>query len=174
MTVETPEALPAPEPLGPIDPKSLRLYYEPAGTLRMTIGDDRSYHTVKLYQAWPLSNPGRLLSLQDAKGDEILLVPELADFTPESRAAAEEELRRRYLTARVEAVTNIRTEFGVTYWHVETDKGPRDFVVQNLSESCVWLSDRHVLVVDVDGNRFEIVDLTALDPAIKLRLEAVF
>src|SRR5262245_60695420 len=99
-----------------IDPKSLRLFYHPPGTLRLTVGDERSYPVVKVYQAWPLSEPGRFLALQDAKDQEITLVDRLEDLTPESRAVAEEELRRRYLTARVEGIDHIRTEFGVTYW----------------------------------------------------------
>jgi uncharacterized protein DUF1854 len=156
-----------------IDPRTLRLFYDPPGTVRLTVGDERSYHTVKLYQAWPLSMPGRCVSFQDGRGEEILMLEDLAGLDPKSRAVAEEELRRRYLTARVEAVWNVRTEFGVTYWHVLTDRGERDFVVQSLSESCVWLSESHVMIVDVDGNRFEIPDLKALDRASRAQLAAV-
>jgi hypothetical protein len=157
-----------------IDPKALQLFFEPAGTLRLTVGEDRSYPVVKLYQAAPLSLPGRYLSFQDAKGDEIALVPGLDDLNPEARTVAEAELRRRYLTARVRAIRNVRTEFGVTYWHVDTDKGERDFVVQSLMESCVWLSERQILIIDADGNRFEIPDIPALDPASRAQLELVF
>ena len=156
-----------------IDPQSLRLFYDPPGTLRLTVGEERSYPAVKLYQASPLSRPGRYLSLVDGKGEEIVMVENLADFAADSREVAEEEIRRRYLTARVEAITDIRTEFGVTYWHARTDKGERDFVVQSLSESCVWLSDQHLLIIDVDGNRFEIVDRSRLNAASQERLDQV-
>ena len=54
-----------------------------------------------------------------------------------------------------------------------TDRGERDFVVQSLSESCLWLSDTHILLVDVDGNRFEITDRYALDPTSQERLSTV-
>lgn len=151
----------------------LNLFYEPMGTLRLTVGDRWSYPQVKLYQAAPLSQPGKYLSLQSGKGEEIVLVENLEDFMPEARAVVEEEIRRRYLTAKIETITEIRTEFGVTYWHVETDRGPRDFVMQSLSESCIWLSDTHLLLIDVDGNRFEIVDRTALGPGSQSRLASV-
>lgn len=149
------------------DPKKLRLFYEPPGTLRLTVGDGRgaySYHTVKMYQAAPLSMRGKFLSLQDGKSEEITLIPALADLPLDSQEVAEEEIRRRYLTATVKAISSIKTEFGITYWHVSTDRGERDFVVQSLSESCVWLSDSHILLIDADGNRFEIPDRFALDP----------
>lgn len=161
-----------PEP-APIEPDDLCLYYDPPGTLRLTVADDRSYPEVKLFQAWPLSAPSRYLSLQDRKGEEIVLVEALEQLTPASQVVAREELSRRYLTARVRAVNEIRTEFGVTYWHVTTDKGERDFVVQSMSESCVWLSEQHLLVIDVDGNRFEFEDLTAFDGASSQRLATV-
>lgn len=160
------------ETQGP-DPKSLRLFYDPPGTLRLTVGGECSYPTVKLFQAWPLSHPGRYLSLQNGNGEEILMVEDLSALDPGSRLVAEEELRRRYLTARIQAIRRVRTEFGVTYWEVETHKGEREFVVQSLSESCVWLSDRQILIVDVDGNRFEIPDRTALDPTSRAQLDSV-
>ena len=157
----------------PIDPRSLRLFYDPPGTLRLTVGTERSYPVVKLYQAWPLSQPERCIVLQDGKGEEITMVETLAEMTPETRAVAQEELGRRYLTARVEAIRHIRTEFGVTYWHVLTDRGERDFVVQSLSESAIWLGDSHILLVDVDGNRFEIADRRTLDVASRAQLDSV-
>jgi hypothetical protein len=164
-----------PTPEAGADPKALLLFYDPPGTLRLTIADgrDRSYHAVKLYQAAPLSRPGRYLVVQNGKGEEIVLVDALSDLLPESRSVAEEELRRRYLTARVISITNVRTEFGVTYWHVDTDRGERDFVIQSLSESCQWLTDDHLLLTDVDGNRFEIASRSALDPVSRDRLAAV-
>lgn len=157
-----------------MEPGELNLFYHPAGVPRLTVGDDRSYRVVKLYQAWPLSEPGRHVSLQDEKGEEIVLLESLAGLRPSSREVAEEELRRRYMTARVEAVLDIRTEFGVTYWHVRTDRGERDFVVQSLNESCVWLEDGHVLIADVDGTRFEIAGMDRMDPESRRWLALVF
>lgn len=154
-------------------PDQLHLFYEPAGTLRLTVGDERSYPKVSLYQASPLSMPGRYISLLDSKSEEIVLVPSLSDFHPESRAVAEVELKRRYLTAKVTSVDNVKQEFGVTYWHVGTDRGPRDFVVQSLSESCIWLSETHLLLIDADGNRFEIENRAALDPQSRARIDSV-
>lgn len=155
------------------DPTGMRLFYDPPGTLRLTVDEERSYPTVRLYQAWPLSAPGRYVSLLNGKDEEIALLDDLSGLPAQSRAVAEAELGRRYLTARIEAIDSIRTEFGVTYWHVRTSRGPRDFVVQSLSDSCLWLSERHILIVDVDGNRFEIADRYALEPVSRERLDLV-
>lgn len=153
-------------------PNTIQLFYNPPGNLRMTV-DDRSYPAVKLFLAWPLTSRTRHLSLVDSKGDEITLVERLEDLPAESREVAEEEIRRRYLTARITRLNEVRTEFGVTYWDVDTDRGRRDFVVQSLSESCVWLADGHLLIFDVDGSRYEIPNLAELDAGSLTRLDAV-
>jgi len=143
--------------------ETLKLFYEPKDRLRLTIEGDRSYPTVKPVWAAPLSQPEKYLALLDGKGKEIVTLPDPATLPPDSWEAAREELRRRYLTATVTAVTHAKQEFGATYWHVETDRGSRDFVTQNLQENAVWLSDAHLLLLDVDGNRFEIPDVAALN-----------
>lgn len=74
-----------------------------------------------------------------------------------------EELDRRYLTSTVLTVTSVRNEFGTSYWDVETNRGEREFVVQNASENAQWLGEHRLLLIDVDGNRFEIPDLRDLD-----------
>ena len=157
----------------PIAAGDIRLYYDPPGCLRMTVADDRSYPAVKLFLAWPLVSTRTYLSLQDSKGEEIVMLDRLEDLPAESQRTAEEELRRRYLTARIQRVTSVRTEFGVTYWDVETDRGVRDFVVQSVSESCLWLTPRHLVIVDVDGNRFEIQDMQAMDADSRRWLDSV-
>lgn len=155
------------------DPKSLKLFYEPKDRLRLTIGDEKSYHTVKPAWAAPLSRPNQYLALLDGKGNEIVTLPDPESLPPDSLAAAREELRRRYLTATVRSVTHAKQEFGATYWSVHTDRGDRDFVTQNLQENAVWLSPTHLLLLDVDGNRFEITDTQALDAVSRRYIETI-
>ena len=141
----------------------LKLFHEPKDRLRLTIDDDRSYHTVKPAWAAPLSHPNEYLSLLDGKGKEIVMIRNLADLPDDSLAAVRVELHRRYLTATVFSIVDARVEFGATYWTLDTDRGTRDLVAQNLQENAVWLSDSHLLLLDVEGNRFEIPDVNALD-----------
>ncbi len=156
-----------------MDPKSLKLFYEPKDRLRLTVGDEKSYHTVKPVWAAPLSRPGQYLAFLDGKGKEIVTLADPSVLPPESLAAAQEELRRRYLTATVRVIAHAKQEFGATYWSVQTDRGDRDFVTQNLQENAVWLSPTHLLLLDVDGNRFEITDVSALDDASRRYVAAI-
>lgn len=151
----------------------LTVFYHPKDRLRATQDDFQTHLTVKPVWAAPLSHPKRYLALLNGKGEEIGTIGKLEDLDPDSRKAVEEELSRRYLTATVESITHAKGEFGATYWHVETDKGPRDFVTQNLQENAQWLSDNHLLLIDVDGNRFELADIASMDPKSRLYVETI-
>jgi len=154
-------------------PGELRLFCEPEDRLRLTVGDDRSYPTVRAVWASPMSRPGRFLSLLDGKGDEIALVEDPEALPRESLKAVRRELRLRYLTGAVRRVLSCRQEFGTTYWRVDTDRGVRDFVTQSLQENAQWLSDTHLVLVDVDGNRFDVPDIGRLDAQSRKLLHAV-
>ena len=140
----------------------LKIFYEPKDRLRLTVDDDQSYPTVKPVWAAPLSYPDKYLSLVNGKGDEIVNLPDVAVLDPESLTAVKEELARRYLTSQVLEVLDARSEFGATYWSVRTERGDRDFVTQNLQENAQWLSPGHLMLIDVDGNRFELKSIEAL------------
>ena len=143
---------------------SLRLFHdELMDRLRLTVVGDRSYITVKPVWGAPLTRPGRYLALLDGKGDEIVMLADPAQLDPISYAAVEKELRSRYLTAQVTRIVHAKQEFGASYWVVDSDRGRRDFVTQSLQENAQWLAPHHLMLVDVDGNRFEITDTEALD-----------
>ena len=147
----------------PIEPQHIRLSYGSQGVLRMRVSEDREVDTVKLYRVAPLSQPNGPVAFLDDKGYEICTLRNLSELEPESRRIAEAELARRYLTARIQKIISLTQEAAVTYWTVETNRGRRDFVVQGLQENCVWFSEDHIMLIDVDGNRFEIPSIAAMD-----------
>jgi hypothetical protein len=146
-----------------IDPKSLRLFYHTDGKLRLTIENDRSYLSVKVVLAAPLSHPNEYISFVNEKGEEITWIRSLNAVEAETRTVIQKELARRYLNAVIHRIHSVRSEFGVSYWEVETSRGQREFVVEENPNQFIWLSETRLLILDVDGNRFEIPDSTQLD-----------
>ena len=146
-----------------VDPAAIRLFREPAWRLRMTIEEDRSYTRVKVVRAAPLSEPDRYICFLDVKDEAICMIKDLEELRAENHEIVREELEMRYLTAYVTRVTNLRNEYGVSYWEVETDRGRREFVAKNVAENAQWLGDSRLFILDVDGNRFEFSDLRKLD-----------
>ena len=146
-----------------LDPAIIRLFLH-GGVLRMTLEGDRSYLRVMLVRSFPLSDPDRYWGLLDGAGKEIGVITEPSKLSPESRAAANEELEKRYFIPLIQRVVRTKEDYGSIVWTVETDKGDRVFTVRNMKDNIVELGGPRLLLVDVDGNRYEIPDMRQLDP----------
>jgi len=136
----------------------------PGGFLRLVKGD-QTYERVSLFRTFPFTLGDRYLSVRDMDGKEIGVIKDMDAFPPEAVEAFKAELERRYFTPTITRIKSMKEEFGYAYWEVDTDSGPRRFTVRDLQHSLLLLSEVHVMIVDIDGNRFEIPDYTALDPA---------
>jgi hypothetical protein len=156
-----------------VDSEAIRLFREPPWVLRLTIEGDRSYLKVRAVCAAPLSQPDRYICLLDEKNEVICTVEDPTVLDAASQQMIKEELNQRYMTAIIKRVDSLKSEYGVSYWEVQTDRGNREFVVRNVSENAQWISDRRLLLVDVDGNRFEISNLEVLDKKSRGLIEMV-
>jgi hypothetical protein len=156
-----------------VEPKDIRLFRESSWKLRLTINSDRSYLKVKVVGAAPLSHQAQYICFLDAKDGFICMVKDLRQLDDQSIQIVQEELDRRYLTSVINRVYSLRNEFGVSYWDVETDRGRREFVMKDVAENAQWLDEGRLLLLDVDGNRFEIPDMNALDDKSARLIETV-
>ena len=154
-------------------PETVRLFREPPWVLRLTIEGDRSYLKVRVVCAAPLSQPDRYICFLDEKNEVICTVEDPIDLDAVSQRIVKEEIEQRYMTAIIKRIDSLKSEFGVSYWEVETDRGNREFVVRNVSENAQWITDRRLLLLDVDGNRFEIANLEVLDKKSRGLIEMV-
>lgn len=137
------------------EPRLVRVFEAPAGRHRLE-AEDRCYLSFRPVWSVPLSQPGRHLALLDGKDKEIVTVEDPQSLPDEVWGPVQEMLRERYLSPTVRKILSIRNEYGVTYWNTETDRGKRDFVTQSLQENAHWLAPGHLVVTDVDGNRFDV------------------
>lgn len=149
----------------------MRIFYEPEGRLRLT-EENKSWLEVRPVWASPMSYPGKYLALIDAKDNEIVMFTEPEkELSDENWAVVQRDLERRYLNGFVLEIIEAKTVFGYTYWTVVTDRGKKDFVTMSLQENAQWLNPTHLILNDVDGNRFEIPDINKLDPVSRKKLD---
>jgi hypothetical protein len=144
-----------------LDAGAVRLFFY-GGILRLTM-EDRSYRAARVYRAFPVSDPTHYYGLTDGSGKDVGMVVDPSTLDAESRQAAETELEQRYFVPVVRTVLDIRDDYGATVFEVDTDRGRKRYVVRSMRDNMVELSNRRLLITDVDGNRFEISDLYALD-----------
>ena len=56
-----------------------------------------------------------------------------------------------------------KDRFGFVYFKCATDKGDVDFVLRNPFGSIIRLGEHNIYLIDVDGNRYHIPDVSKLD-----------
>ena len=154
-----------------MQPMDIRIFHKPPARLRVTVGD-RSYIDVR--PVWNTASPHtECLTLLDNRGEEIVRLLNPSTLSPESLTAVREELARRHFTSIVTHIEDVRFDNGMIYWSVETNRGPREFVMQNSPDSIIRLTDDHLLLVSVVQDRFEIPSVAALNRRSRLILRAV-
>lgn len=156
-----------------LDGSSLQLIRTNGWGPVLIVPDECCWLTVRVVRAFPLSEPDGEVAFLNRKGEEIGLVPSLSSLPPSVREIAAEELRKRYLVNYIERIDSIRIEGETLYWEVGTHRGAREFVMRASRESAVWLGERRLLLIDVDGSRFEIPDTDRLDAKSRAVLDQV-
>lgn len=134
------------------------------GKLRFHPGDGAApADDVRLHLAWPLRWRDRHLVVLDHEGREIRMFDSLDDLDPACRDLVRGELAERYFTTRILGVLSVRPEHVVSYWEVDTDRGRREFVIEESEHNPRRIGEACLLFDDVSGNRFLIDDLRAID-----------
>ena len=147
-----------------LDAKTLRLFrtHPEDAIVRLTVEGDRSWREVRVARAFPFSDPDRYIGLRDGDDKDIGILTTLDGLDRDSRRIVEEELERRYFTPTIQKVLSVSEAFGVVTWEVETDRGPRRFLVRNLRDSTFPLGPNRLMMTDTDGNRYEFPDVRAV------------
>ena len=135
----------------------------PGGFVKLTY-KDTTYDRVSVYRTFPVTMPEEFISIREAdeKAREIGVVEKLSALEPEQAKMLKEQLDLRYFTPEITKIFDIKTEYGYGYFHVMTTYGECRFTIHNGGSSVTSLTDTRVVINDLDGNRFEVPDITKL------------
>jgi hypothetical protein len=128
---------------------------------------------VQVVNPLPLERELRFVCFLDRKGKELAMIRVDGRVPRETRALIEEALSRRHLRALIRRIDQLDIAGNSLYFVVQTDRGPREFVVKNLADNIVRPSPGHLVIVDAHENRYEILDMNSLDPRSLKLLHAV-
>lgn len=151
---------------------SFSLRRDSTGQLRFSDSVSREVPVV-LTPAYPLSEPGRWLSLRAADGSELALIQDLRELPSDLAAVIQEELQSRQflpVISKVHRVSSVTTGLEVD---VETDHG-RTTLILDADEHIRRVSDTRVVLTDRAGVRYLIPDLRQLDQQSRHRLERFY
>jgi hypothetical protein len=155
-----------------------QVHFERRGdTLSLTVDGEQHYPRVVLRPCFPVSMDQNYLSVRDADGEEQPELGVIEDWTAlaeADRRAVAEELGLYYFVPAIRRVYGVKDELGFLYWTVETNKGPRSFVMRNnVIQHAREVSRGRWLLIDVNQARYEIPDIAALDRQSRKMVENV-
>lgn len=161
----------------PLNPEKMMLHRDPGKSdgLSLTIlaeGTDsiRAYHGVSVRRAFPISGADHMVTFVDRDGNEIGVLLDPAQLDPASLQALDAEMELAYFVPRITKIIDLKDEYGLRTWQVETDRGPREFATQSRYDVRPVSKTRY-FIRDVDGNRYEISDTRSLDPKSRSKLD---
>lgn len=143
-------------------PEECRFEESPGGLLVLHVDGER-YESVAVHRAFPFTYGDDYLSVRDKEGNEIGMIRKVSEFDKAARRLIRDELERRYFVPTILRIDRIKEEFGYAYWDVVTDRGPRRFTIRGVQESVLPVGSDRLLIIDVDGNRYEIPQVSKLD-----------
>lgn len=146
------------------EPNEVRVWRaEGAVHLRVEVVGERTVLSARIRRTFPLSEPTRYLSIQDGAGKEVGILRDAEGLDAASREEVEAHLDRRYFTPQILRIDTLRQEAGMWRFAVETQRGPSEFFVRNWRDNANEISPNRWHIHSVDGGRFEIPNLEALD-----------
>lgn len=136
------------------------------GFLSLTYGG-KTWERVQIVRTFPFSNKDSFLSVRECTetAKEIGIIRELyEDFPKETVSLIEKALNQRYFMPVIEKIYSIKERSGYIYFQVKTEKGQQEFTVRNNSNAIIPFTESRLFITDVDNNRYEIPDTSALNP----------
>ena len=127
-------------------------------------GEKKEYERVFLHRAFPFELLWQYISVLDADGKEIGVVYDVEDFAKETCELLKMELRRKYYEPQVKTIVSLKERYGFSYWNVITGEDRKvSFTMQDTFRNIIRVGSDKAILLDVDGNRFVIPSIAALD-----------
>lgn len=131
------------------------------GLLWLTL--DGKETRVSLRRDFPFEELWSYISVLNAEEEEVGMIRSLDLFEGETETLLRDELERRYYSPVILHIHSLKERYGFSYWKVETAEGEMEFTLHDTYKSLIHIDAKRVIILDVDGNRFEIPDVSALD-----------
>ncbi len=127
-------------------------------------GETVEHNRVFLHRDFPFEKLWEYISVLDGDSKEIGIIIDIADFDDETSALLRTELERKYYCPVVKSIESLKERYGFSYWNVITAEDRKvSFTMQDTFRNIIRVGQDKCLLLDVDGNRFIIESVAALD-----------
>ena len=116
-----------------------------------------------LCREFPFELEWEFISVMNEEQAEVGIIKSVSLFEGAGEELLRTELRRRYYAPVIDKILGVKERYGFSYWRVHTAEGNVNFTLHDTYRSIIRASHNRVVLLDVNGNRFEIPDVASLD-----------
>ncbi|MCM8789376.1 MAG: DUF1854 domain-containing protein [Candidatus Omnitrophica bacterium] len=150
-----------------LDPKKIKIFRGTFETIHVMIKDGSLFRGVFAIAAFPVSNPNKYISLfcydEKDREYEIGMIEDIDQLSEEERKLVLQALRRQYFSFEILAINSIKFAFGLLFFDVETDKGPRQFSMRWETRYAFTFGRNGKILIDIFEDRYVIEDVSSLN-----------
>lgn len=155
-------------PAGPAS--AFTLHRDAWGRLVLVDAHGEEYPGVEPVRAFPISDSAHAIAICDSDGREVLYVDDPARLPDSLRQVLEAELAQREFMPIVTRIRAVSSDSAPSEWDIDTDRGPTHFILNN-EDDVRRLNPNQALLIDVQGLRYFIPSISALDAHSRRTLE---
>lgn len=149
-----------------LTPRVARIHLGNLNTLHVTVMNEGIYHGVHALRCLPVQQPTRYISLRCTDSEnheqEIGLIRDMADWPRETQELIHAALMRRYFVHTVTRLHSIKQVQNYLSVSVDTDLGPREFIMRYRSEAAQDYGQGGKMLLDLEENRYLLPQVTKL------------
>jgi hypothetical protein len=142
-------------------PEKGSLFRDPKGRLVFEM-DGVKHDDITSIRMFPFTDPEHWIALCDKEANEIVCIEDMEALPPATRQLILEDLQAREFVPVIKRVISVSVAADPSDWHVETDRGPTSFTL-NDEDDIHRLSPFRILIIDAHGIRYVIPDIRQMD-----------
>ena len=126
--------------------------------------EEKTTDRVFLHRAFPFELLWKYISVISDDGKEKGVIYDINDFPEEVKSLIKTELERKYYSPTIKSIDSLKERYGFSYWKVTlSDERSLNFTMQDTFRNIIRVGEDGAILLDVDGNRFVIKSIAALD-----------
>lgn len=132
--------------------------------------DGENVGRVKIVCTQPLTAPNEYISVISMEDKEHGIIRSIDDFDEEQMRFILNDIKSRYFCPLISEIISIKDKMGSFYFDVTVSDRKKSFMVRDLTKNIRQQGDS-VTITDMDGNRYKIEDINAINRKSRRKLE---
>lgn len=147
-----------------LDSNNARFTRRGLTTVDVELSDGRTLENLEPRRLFPISGQTRYITLLDSDLKERAVIRNLEILTEESQNIICDCLKEYYMIPKISRILDIDDRRSKILFYVETDRGKQTIEITHLVHQIKRIQDVRILFRDGNDNRYEVPDITRLDP----------